>query len=102
MRSDKSGKGAGSRPFPQAGKTRAEREEDAFMELHGGRGAQLIYRTVCLIGAAAVWVPSLMRGSGSASGTTEAERKGPVMEDRGKQDPFSSPVSATTPLRTRP
>jgi hypothetical protein len=101
MRSDKSGKGAGLRPFPQAGKTRAEREEDAFMELHGGRGAQLVYRTVCLIGAAAGWVPSLMRGNSSASGTTQAERKGPVMEDRGKQDPCS-PVSAPTPLRTHP
>lgn len=71
------------------------------MELHGGRGAQLVYRIVCLIDAAAGWVILLVRGSSRASSITEAEQVGPVMEDRGKQEPCS-PVSATTPVRTRP
>tara|TARA_R110000787_G_scaffold9546_6_gene33213 strand:- start:57 stop:362 length:306 start_codon:yes stop_codon:yes gene_type:complete len=101
MRIDNSGKGAGSRPFPQAGKTRAERQEDAFMELHGGRGAQLIYRIVCLIDAAAGWVILLVRGSSGASRVTEAEHNGPVMKDRGKKKPCRL-VSATTPLKKHP
>jgi hypothetical protein len=101
MRSDRPGKGVCSRPFPQAGKTRAEREEDAFMELHGGRGAQLIYRTVCLIGAAAGWVILLVRGSSGASRFTEAEHDGPVMKDRGKKKPCRL-ASATTPLKKHP
>ncbi|AKI02494.1 hypothetical protein IMCC20628_03812 [Hoeflea sp. IMCC20628] len=36
----------GECPFPQARPAQALREEDAFMELHGGAGARLIYLIV--------------------------------------------------------
>lgn len=38
--------GPNSRPFQPARRTDALREEDEFMELHGGRGSRLIYLTV--------------------------------------------------------
>lgn len=37
---------AGGRPFLQAQQTKAQRDEDAFMQIHGGLGARLIYRLV--------------------------------------------------------
>lgn len=38
--------GTGLRPFPQARKTKAQRDEDAFMRIHGGSGSRLIYYIV--------------------------------------------------------
>ena len=38
--------GPASRPFQPCRRAGAWTEEDAFMELHGGRGARMIYLTV--------------------------------------------------------
>lgn len=43
--------GPNSRPFQQARRTDAAREEDAFMQLHGGRGSRLIYLIVVAVEA---------------------------------------------------
>ncbi|MEQ8308173.1 MAG: hypothetical protein RIA09_16685 [Hoeflea sp.] len=52
MRSTGHRNGMHERPFPLGGKTRAEREEDEFMRLHGGAGPRTIYRVIGLIEAA--------------------------------------------------
>ncbi|MEL6126146.1 MAG: hypothetical protein AAFR57_07105 [Pseudomonadota bacterium] len=40
-------------PFPGARPTKAQREEDAFMEAHGGAGSRLVHRVVNAIIACA-------------------------------------------------
>ena len=38
--------GARAKPFPHARPSQALREEDAFMQLHGGTGSRLIFEIV--------------------------------------------------------
>lgn len=49
-------------PFPRARKSAALEAEDRFMELHGGRGARVIYRTVCLIETSLGTIIRFLRG----------------------------------------
>lgn len=46
MENDKPSMGNGNVPFPQADKSKALRDEDAFMELHGGWSSCAIYALV--------------------------------------------------------
>ncbi len=39
--------GARAKPFPHARPSQALREEDAFMQLHGGTGSRLIFAIGC-------------------------------------------------------
>ena len=94
-------KGPAPRPFPEPDKTRAEREEDAFMELHGGRGARLIYRMVCLTGEAAGAVFPLLRGSGRGRGLARLPHLGAVTMDA-ERTSSSGLASAGVPLRKHP
>ncbi|MBU4531453.1 MAG: hypothetical protein KUA43_14925 [Hoeflea sp.] len=58
--------GPTSRPFEPSRGANALREEDEFMELHGGRGSRLVYLTVEWLGSRfdAAW--RLASGSGPA------------------------------------
>lgn len=57
----------GACPLSRSRKTDRLAEEDAFMKLHGGKGASLIYRVVCQIEDAGTAVFSLLRGSRTAN-----------------------------------
>lgn len=46
MKSSSTNMGSGVRPFPLAGPTKGQRNEDAFMETHGGLGSRVIYHIV--------------------------------------------------------
>ncbi len=46
MQKDRSNFGARGQPFPQAKQTKAQRDEDIFMQEHAGLGSRLIYRMV--------------------------------------------------------
>lgn len=51
MKYDKCRTGFDEVPFPLAGKSQGQREEDAFMEEHGGIGCSALYQVI-----EALWV----------------------------------------------
>ena len=85
----------------QARKSDRLKEEDAFMELHGGKGARLIYWTVCQIEAAGNAVWCLLRGRRTVNNARQRQDCGPV-SNCGTQAMSSSAAAPVVPLRTRP
>lgn len=85
----------------QARKSDREKEEDAFMELHGGKGARLIYWTVCQVEAAGNAVWCLLRRRRTANNARQRQDCGPG-SNCGTQAMSSSAAAPVVPLRTHP
>lgn len=87
--------------FSQARNSDRLKEEDAFMALHGGKGARLIYWTVCQIEAAGNTVWCLLRGRRTANNARQRQDCRPG-SNCGTQATSSSPAAPVVPLRTHP
>lgn len=90
-----------SRPLEPSRRPGGRSEEDEFMELHGGRGARLIYRIVCLVGALSDTAFSVVGGNRRAIGVTEVQHTDTGTKDAEKTTPCR-PACAATPLKTHP
>jgi hypothetical protein len=88
-------------PFPQGRKPPALDAEDRFMKLHGGRGARMIYRTVCLIEAVAGGIILCLQGNRQNKGIEPGPAAGAAIKC-GPDAPDCRPAAATRALRTHP
>ena len=89
------------RLFPHARKAERLTEEDAFMQLHGGKGARLIYWAVCQTETAGNAVWCLLRGREAPIKATQ-QQDACLGSKCVAQKSSSRLASAVMSLRTRP
>ncbi len=73
--------GPASRPFEPGRGTNALREEDEFMELHGGRGSRWIYLTV-------EWLASRLDAAAQQASRVWNRWRRPSPDAAGRLDPY--------------
>jgi hypothetical protein len=81
--------GTGSRPFPQAKPTKAQRDEEEFMQIHGGPGSRFIYLIVEAFSIASrktgQWVTCLIPRKNRTSAEKRAASAGSCADDATQQ-----------------